>query len=34
VTITLSGAKIMDATDALAGVVGVGAVLQAANEPE
>jgi putative Mg2+ transporter-C (MgtC) family protein len=34
VTITLSGAKIMDATDALAGVAGVGAVLQAANEPE
>jgi putative Mg2+ transporter-C (MgtC) family protein len=34
VTITLSGAKIMDATDTLAGVVGVGAVLQAADEPE
>jgi len=34
VTITLSGAKIIDATDALAGVAGVGAVLQAANEPE
>ena len=34
VTMTLSGAKIMEATDALAGVAGVAAVLQAANEPE
>jgi putative Mg2+ transporter-C (MgtC) family protein len=34
VTMTLSGAKIMEATEALAGVAGVAAVLQAANEPE
>jgi putative Mg2+ transporter-C (MgtC) family protein len=34
VTMTLSGAKIMEATDALAGVAGVAAVPQAANEPE
>jgi putative Mg2+ transporter-C (MgtC) family protein len=34
VTMTLSGAKIMDATDVLAGVSGVAAVLQAANERE
>jgi hypothetical protein len=31
---TLSGAKIINATDVLAGVAGVAAVLQAANEPE
>jgi putative Mg2+ transporter-C (MgtC) family protein len=34
VTITLSGAKIMDATEALAGVDGVATVLEAANDPE
>jgi putative Mg2+ transporter-C (MgtC) family protein len=34
VTITLSGIKIMDATEALAGVDGVAAVLEAAKDPE
>jgi putative Mg2+ transporter-C (MgtC) family protein len=34
VTVTLSGAKIIDATDTLAGVDGVAAVLEAAKDPE